>query len=667
MQSTDPATRARVAEYWDWRWQRRASLLRQSVTRLGPAFIKLGQALASRPDIVGTVTARELQRLQDDMPFFSNAEAFDFIRSELGASPNRIFDDISERPVAAASLGQVYKGTLEGLPVAIKVQRPGVDEQIALDFFIVRILFSAIERFLGVKTDLVGAADEYASRLFEELDYVNEGKNIAKFRALYGKMRGIYVPQIYEWYTTPHVLVMEWVNGEKLVDESLSVRSEDIELIEVGIECSLTQLLEKGFLHCDPHASNLIRTADGRLAYIDFGLVSTVPDAVMESILKAVLHLVSREYVLLAEDFAGLALMRSDDLEQQLPDFAAALEDVFDPWMREGISRFSFQGITEKLLVLTGRFPLVLPPYFLNNVRALAILEGLAMTADPDFNMFNVIYPYVLRRVLYNPSAELVGALEHLIMTEDGSVRWKRLESLVSDAATTKERQKDNSISKDLLMGFIFAPGGRIVREVLVEQVIADFTYRFEFFMDNVQSIILPPHLLPPSGCVDECSDLDLQYRLRENRAQARSLFLRLRAYKSIQMVRFLPFAFAAGLRFGFSLARAILARILMDAWFIFGALRRNVSSKITSGASTPIAQEQEPDAIPRDASTREIPLFDVPAAVDNGAPPPSAPKASMNGSGESDGEDGIPLYYGQNGHPSVQRSVPTHNRPEKD
>ncbi|KAK4536963.1 hypothetical protein CDCA_CDCA10G2988 [Cyanidium caldarium] len=436
----------RTPEYWNWRWQRRAVLLREALERLGPAFVKLGQALATRPDIVGETSARELQRLQDDMPLFPNEEAFRFIRMELGAPPHRAFDWISENPIASASIGQVYKAQLDGVDIAVKVQRPGIVERIALDFFIVRILGSLLMRLpWALRTDLVEAIDEYASRLFEETDYHHEAENMRRFRQHYGSMPGIFVPEVYPEYSSAHVLTMEWVHGRRLVDESASVRREDIPLIKLAIACSLTQLLEDGFLHADPHAGNLLVTGDGsRLAYIDYGLMSQVPQAVQLSIICAIVHLINREYELLANDFLGLTMMHSDDLNVELPAFAGALRSVFDDGASDGNSApaddqqpedFTLQGMAEKLLRMTARFPFVLPPYFLNNIRALAMLEGLALNADPTFRMIDVIYPYMVHRMLTDAAPPLQTALRDFALKPSGEPRWDRIERLLRDAS----------------------------------------------------------------------------------------------------------------------------------------------------------------------------------------------------------------------------------------
>lgn len=232
------------------REDRRAILLREAIIRLGPAVIKLGQAAASRPDLFGGAVIRELQKLQDDIvAFYPTSVACKLIYDELGATPAALFDSMEMQPVAGASLGMVFKAIVEGTPVAVKVQRPEVAENIALDCYIVRCLAHAATLLLGSRTDFRQAVDEYASRLFEELDYKNELRNMDKFRQLYGHLPGIYLPKAFPTYCSRKILVTEWVDGVKLIDEQARVRAEDLPLVETGIRFALMQLLDKGFLH----------------------------------------------------------------------------------------------------------------------------------------------------------------------------------------------------------------------------------------------------------------------------------------------------------------------------------------------------------------------------------------------------------------------------------
>jgi len=439
----------RVQMYWDWRWSRRASLNRQAITRLGPAFIKLGQALATRPDLVGTLTSRELQRLQDDMPFFPNEEAFEFIHAEIGAYPKSIFDSISSQPVAAASIGQVYKAVLDGVPVAVKIQRPAIVEMVALDFLIIRNFLGLLSTMFGLSTEFVDNLDEYASQLFEELNYESEAQNMEKFKSLYGSMEGIRVPEVFKQYSSEHVLVMEWIDGERLMDENTMVTMEDIPLIERGLRCCLTQMLDVGVLHGDP-ASNLIRTPNAELAFVDFGMVATIPSSNMYAMVSGILHLMNHNYTRLAEDLTTIARLQSQAYDMDYTKLAAELSSIFEPIMTSE-SGFTLIGLAEQLLNLSSRYPLILPSYVINNIRAMAVLEELAQSVDPSFRISNVIYPAVIRKVFFDPAPEMRSALEELVLENSVSVRWDVLELILMRASRVQEANRREQAAIDVI------------------------------------------------------------------------------------------------------------------------------------------------------------------------------------------------------------------------
>lgn len=458
--------------FFRFRENNKARQLRDVVTKLSPAFIKLAQAFASRPDLVGEKIAKELQRLQDGMPFFPNDKAFEFIKEELGASSSKIFSEISKSPVAAASLGQVYKAVLDNVPVAIKVQRPGLNELLALDIILIRFLALFVQKLLNFRTDLVAVVDEYAYRLFEELDYRKEASNMIKFKSLYGYMEMIYIPKVFLDYSSRRVLVMEWIEGERLVRNSSKILQEDISLIEVGVRCLLVQLLEIGFLHCDPHGGNLIKTKQGQLAYIDFGLVSEIPESVRYSLIKAILHFINREYDLLARDFSGLALLRNDDLDKEILNFSKALSEAFDRYHSDS-DNFTFQDVTEKIFRLTVRFPFILPPYFLNNLRAIATLEGIALMADSKFKIVDVIYPYIISRLLTNRAPQFSIALEDfLINNRTMKPNWGKLQALLQNPEWSETFPNQSENISDGILNFIISPAGSFLLKLMLRDLI---------------------------------------------------------------------------------------------------------------------------------------------------------------------------------------------------
>eukprot|EP00898_Chlorokybus_atmophyticus_P006220 jgi/Chlat1/659/Chrsp103S08594 len=432
----------------------RARQLRDTFAKLGPTFVKTGQALSARPDLLPAAYLEQLGTLQDRLQSFPTQLAYTLIEEDLGKPVDEIFSELTAQPVAAASLGQVYKGVLRatGETVAVKVQRPGIAETITLDMFLVR----QVGAWLDANTDLlttplVPLIDEFASRLFGELDYIQEGKNAEKFEELYGYLPRIGVPKIKWAYTSRRVLVMEWIDGVKLTDPA-GMRAYGLDVVDfvtVGIECTLRQLLEHGFFHADPHPGNLLATKDGKLVYLDFGMMSAAPQSARYAIIAHVVHLVNRDYEAMARDYYKLDFLAPEvDTAPIVPALRGFFEEVF----RQGddVQTLNFKSIVDGLGDVMLQFPFNVPAYYALILRTLTVLEGLAMYSDPkfkarvDINRSNFMllasaYPYMARRLLTDPSPELRRSLEELILDSRGSFRWNRLENLMREGRKSSD------------------------------------------------------------------------------------------------------------------------------------------------------------------------------------------------------------------------------------
>jgi predicted unusual protein kinase regulating ubiquinone biosynthesis (AarF/ABC1/UbiB family) len=448
----------------------RAIQLRDLLTQLGPAFIKIGQAMSTRPDLVPPIFLEELSKLQDQIPAFPNEIAFQFIREELGQDEREIYAEISEKPIAAASLGQVYRAKLHtGESVAVKVQRPGLARSIGMDLYVLRgISVWAMSKFTKIRSDLVAITDEFAERIFEEMDYTQEGRNAERFETLYGYMEDIYVPTIYWEYTARRVLTMEWIEGTKLTDlETIAAKGLDATyLVNVGVQCSLRQLLEHGFFHADPHPGNLLATPDGKLAYLDFGMMSNMKPYQKYGLIEAIVHLVNRDFEGLARDYVNLEFLDpSVDLTPIVPAFAVVFEDA----LGASVADINIATITDKLSALMYEYPFRVPAYFALIIRSLVTLEGIAINVDPNFKVLGEAYPYIAKRLLTDPAPELRNSLKELLF-KDESFRWNRLEGLLRNAKGSLEYDISGSLDQGL--DFLFSDRGEYIRERLVEEII---------------------------------------------------------------------------------------------------------------------------------------------------------------------------------------------------
>ncbi|MCC0179378.1 AarF/ABC1/UbiB kinase family protein [Waterburya agarophytonicola K14] len=450
--------------------KKRARQLIKILTKLGPAYIKIGQALSTRPDVVPPSYLEELTTLQDKIPSFSNEVAFRFIEEELGKRPEEIYAELSPDPIAAASLGQVYQGRLKtGEEVAVKVQRPGLNRRISLDIYIMRLLAGFVQDNVKVvRSNLRAIIDELAERIFEETNYNQEGRNADKFRELYGYIEEIHVPKIYWEYTANRVLTMEWITGTKLTDID-AVQAQGIDathLVEVGVECSLRQLLEHGFFHADPHPGNLLAMRDGRLAYLDFGMMSRIKPYQRYGLIEAVVHLVNRDFEALSRDYVKLDFLTPDtNLEPIIP----ALANVFGNALGATVAELNFKSITDQMSAMMYEFPFTVPAYYALIIRSMVTLEGIAIGVDPEFKVLSKAYPYIAKRLLTDPAPELRASLKDLLFKEEG-FRWHRLENLLNNATDSRDYDFDGLV--DQAIDYLYSDRGIFIREKIADELV---------------------------------------------------------------------------------------------------------------------------------------------------------------------------------------------------
>ncbi|CAK9013834.1 unnamed protein product [Durusdinium trenchii] len=422
----------------------RSRELRQLLLDLGPCYIKLGQALANRPDIIRDDYMAELEALQDKVPPFPSSEAMSIIQTELGQDPKQIFSEITAGPVAAASLGQVYRGRLRcnGEEVAVKVQRPGLKDSLILDMFIFRrlseLLNSWARRHLGCNVTLV--VDEFASKLWEEANYYQEAQNAQKFAENFGQDPTVKIPKVFMQYVSKKVITMEWIDGLKSTDLSgLRRRGIDVnEFIRNGVQAALRQLLEFGLFHGDPHAGNIFAMNDGRMAYVDFGNVANISESQRDVLIGAITHVSNSDYKEIANDFIRLGFLRpGTDVSEIVP----AMETIWADSMGKSIKDFNFRTVTGRFSKLVYQFPIRIPERFSLVIRSLLMQEGICMCLNPDFSIIEVALPYASKRLLSNPNPTLRRELLSIIFSGDDRpvLQWDRLANLVTLAKQARD------------------------------------------------------------------------------------------------------------------------------------------------------------------------------------------------------------------------------------
>ena len=399
--------------------------------RLTIASSQVGQALSIRADLLSPPYIAALTGLQDRVPPFSNDEARAILAREWGLPNSAAVDSLfgssglSSEPVAAASLGQVYRGVLKegGREVAVKVQRPGVEDGIALDLLLIRAIMATFKRVSGANTDLIGLVDDWGRGFVDELDYELEASNAEEFVSSIADspLAGVVTaPTVDRKLSTKRVLVTGWVDGERLERS----QADDVsKLCGVALNTYLTMLLSTGLLHCDPHPGNLLRTSDGRLCILDWGLVTTVRQDLQLAFLEHVAHLVSEDYAAVPADLIALGFV-PPGMESALednPQVVETLATVYSQWAGGGgVAKIDVNEVSARLQGLTeeyGNF-FQIPPYFAYVLRAFSVLEGIALINDPDYSILQECLPYISQRVLTDNSPRAAAALSSFVYSK---------------------------------------------------------------------------------------------------------------------------------------------------------------------------------------------------------------------------------------------------------
>ncbi len=402
LQNHSPHTR-RIRAHW----------LVNTLLDLGPTFIKIGQSLSTRADLLPLEYVKELEQLQDRVPEFSSEEAIALVESELGKDIYALYRDFDSLPIAAASLGQVHKARLHtGEDVVVKVQRPGLQRLFDLDVKAVRQVMRFCERYFpGTrKYDLEAIYNEFFKILYQEIDYVQEGKNADRFGDNFKGYPQIIVPKVYWQYTTKKVLTVEYVPGIK-VDDRISLEAIGVDITklnQLGICCYLKQLLIDGFFQADPHPGNLAVTEEGSLIFYDFGMMVEVKSLDKDQMVKTFFGVLRKDTDEVLNTLIAIGLV--DPMPDMMP-VRRLIAFLLDKFIDKPIDFQAFNEIKNELYIMFEQQPFRLPAQMMFIIKSVTTLDGIARTLDPHYNFLAAAQPFVKSIAVSKGRGNAVGEL----------------------------------------------------------------------------------------------------------------------------------------------------------------------------------------------------------------------------------------------------------------
>jgi predicted unusual protein kinase regulating ubiquinone biosynthesis (AarF/ABC1/UbiB family) len=382
--------------------------IRNTFLDLGPTFIKVGQLFSTRADIFPGEYVEELSKLQDRVPAFSYEQVEGIVEQELGKKIPELFQDFEPVPLAAASLGQVHKAILyTGESVVVKVQRPGLKKLFEIDLHILK----GIARYFqnhpkwGRGRDWMGIYEECCRILWEEIDYLNEGRNADTFRRNFRSYDWVKVPRVYWRYATTKVITLEYVPGIKVSQyDALEAAGVDRKAIaRYGAQAYLHQLLNNGFFHADPHPGNLAVSPDGALIFYDFGMMGTIKSNVREGLMETLFGIAQKDGERVVKSLIDLGAIAPVD---DMGPVRRSVQYMLDNFMDKPFENQSVAAISDDLYELAYNQPFRFPATFTFVMRAFSTLEGVGKGLDPEFNFMEVAQPYAMQLMTDNNGSE---------------------------------------------------------------------------------------------------------------------------------------------------------------------------------------------------------------------------------------------------------------------
>ena len=388
--------------------------IRENLLELGPTFIKVGQLFSTRADLFPAEYVEELAKLQDRVPAFSYEKAATIVEKDFGKPVSQLFRSFDPTPLAAASLGQVHRAKLHsGEEVVVKVQRPGLKQLFTIDLAILKRIayyFQNHPRW-GKGKDWIGIYEECCRILWEETDYLSEGRNADTFRRNFREHDWVKVPKVHWRSTSPRVVTLEYVPGIKISHyEALEAAGLDRKrLAHLGARAYLQQLLNDGFFHADPHPGNIAVDPEGALIFYDFGMMGQIRNNVREKLMSTLFGIAQKDADKVVDSLVELGALTP---VSDMGPVRRSIQYMLDHFMDKPFEAQSVSEISEDLYEIAYDQPFRFPATFTFVMRAFSTLEGVGKGLDPEFNFMEVAQPYAMKLMTNGNSRD--GILDEL-------------------------------------------------------------------------------------------------------------------------------------------------------------------------------------------------------------------------------------------------------------
>lgn len=456
--------------------------IRLVLEELGPTFVKLGQTFSNREDLLPPELIRELQKLQDKVETVE-MNVREVLENEFNISVEDYFADIREQPLATASIAQVYKAVLtDGTDVILKIKKPDVQAVIEDDLLLIKDLEKLVSSYseIGEKLNLKQAISTFEKSLLEEVSLINEKENILQFRRNFRNSKETYVPKVYEELCNNNILCMEFIDGIKVTDTAalLQYNLDPVPVSEAGLRLFVSQILDYGFFHADPHAGNILVKKDGKVVFIDFGAVGKIPPNDKEILENLIVSFVSKNPHKIVRYLKKMAV------SYQIPDekrFEGDVEDILNFVHSTSLKEINPQAIINKMKDVLKDNRLYMPDYFYLLFKGIGLIEGVGRTINPDLDVVKSLHPYT-RKIFakkISPKNLMKTGMDRMMMFTDNvdeiprelrSVLQKLDENKFTVSSEIKNIEKTNQLIKSSIINLILAMvlGANIIATAIV-------------------------------------------------------------------------------------------------------------------------------------------------------------------------------------------------------